>query len=503
MRHAVPVLLSAVVLGLAGCEPPVEGFETELRFVTPPNQDVFAELERLEVTFYYSGEEPIGFVIDEPFPAAQDLDDLPRAEAGEVRLEVLGWVEDGAAADGWRLAAQGEATDFALPADDPITVFLALKGQLAELPGELIHARSDGVAVPIDDHRAMIVGGLDEEGPVGPVELLEWDAVRVHDGVTSEAYGDLPRVAHTAFLVTDSGTAFDGRVTVVGGDASCPEFYCFPVNDAVTMLVAIRPGDMQFTDVSDNNLITVGARDVAQAGGRRAFLGGFNEGSYLTAISQFDPEAQAVAMTADALEESREQHAVTPLQETGGSVLVSGGFVLVNNTEPIMVAAAEIWSGSGDAVLTTGELNEPRFRHTGTLLEDGSVLIAGGATGDSWDDAGTALASAELYNPSTQEFTLLSSSLAYARQRHVAVRLDDEVGSVLICGGVVGAGGGAPVQPCERYDPTTQTFSVVEGSPLDPGGEGMMLVPLEDGSMLLLGGMADGVAQDEIYRFIP
>ncbi len=169
MRHAVPLLLlSAVVLGLAGCEPPVEGFETELRFVTPPNQDVFAELERLEVTFYYSGEEPIGFVIDEPFPGAQDLDDLPRAEPGEVRLEVLGWVEDGAAADGWRLAAQGEATDFALPAEDPITVFLALKGQLAELPGELIHPRSDGVAVPIDDHRAMIVGGLSEDGPVGP-----------------------------------------------------------------------------------------------------------------------------------------------------------------------------------------------------------------------------------------------------------------------------------------------------------------------------------------------
>ncbi len=308
-------------------------------------------------------------------------------------------------------------------------------------------------------------------------------------------------MGHNAFLVTDSGTAFDGRVTVTGGDGACPKFYCYPVNDAVTMLVAIRPGDMQFTDVSDFNLIHVGARPVPQAGGRHAFVGGFNEGNWLTGIAQFDPEAQAVELSGSSIQDGREQHALTPLQETGGSVLITGGFTLVNDT--IMIGSAEIWNGSGNAVLTTGELNEPRFRHTGTLLEDGSVLIAGGATGDSWDDDGTALASAELYNPSTQEFTLLSSTLAYARQRHVAVRLDDEVGSVLICGGVVGAGGGAPVQPCERYDPTTQTFSLVEGSPLDPGGEGMMLVPLEDGSVLLLGGMADGIAQGRIYRFIP
>ena len=44
----------------------------------------------------------------------------------------------------------------------------------------------------------------------------------------------------------------------------------------------------------------------------------------------------------------------------------------------------------------TGSMTTPRWNHTATLLNNGSVLIAGGST-----TTGTYLDTAEIYNPTT------------------------------------------------------------------------------------------------------
>lgn len=55
--------------------------------------------------------------------------------------------------------------------------------------------------------------------------------------------------------------------------------------------------------------------------------------------------------------------------------------------------------GQSGTFTVTGNLSTPRYYHTETVLTNGMVLVAGG------DDNGVSLATAQLYNPSTGQFT--------------------------------------------------------------------------------------------------
>ena len=128
-------------------------------------------------------------------------------------------------------------------------------------------------------------------------------------------------------------------------------------------------------------------------------------------------------------------------------------------------------------------LNTSRYQHSATLLNNGTVLIAGG---ESCASAGscTYLNSAELYNPNSGTITY-TGGLAVARTAP-AILLGN--GKVLVAGGYSCDANGncSSLSSAEVYDPNSSSFSGAGNMTLDRYGHTMTL--LENGKVLIAGG---------------
>ena len=126
---------------------------------------------------------------------------------------------------------------------------------------------------------------------------------------------------------------------------------------------------------------------------------------------------------------------------------------------------------------------------TATLLLDGRVLFAGGASGN----PALPLASAELYDPRTGTFTA-TGSMTVDRDGAVAVLLQD--GRVLVAGGWVNAGDNSETETAsaELYDPQSGTFTATGA--MSARGAVPTAVLLPDGHVLVIGGRVLPTALD-------
>jgi hypothetical protein len=166
-------------------------------------------------------------------------------------------------------------------------------------------------------------------------------------------------------------------------------------------------------------------------------------------------------------------HSATLLND--GKVLIAGG---VDFTD--LLPTAELYDATTRSFTETGSLGTARFGHTATLLLDGRVLIAGGTT---LQFGGFRLptTSAEIYDPATGTFSP-TGQLQLARSAQSATLLEN--GKVLIAGGAVDGG---VADTIEIYDPLAGTFTT--GPVLQ--GLGLSATRLNDGSVLLAGGAPD------------
>ena len=215
-----------------------------------------------------------------------------------------------------------------------------------ELLPPMNSARTLHRATTLPDGRVLLSGGVDNTGtPIGACELYDPIA-----GVFTQVGSmSVPRVGHTATLLPD------GRVLVVGGSSSF---------SSITAFVTSCRDTTEIFDPATN---------------------AFSAGPLLSEVKTFH---EAVALS-------------------DGRVLISGGITFytilgvpvltLSDVNQLYTPDLGIGVMGGNLVMNTA-----RAAHTAILLDDGSALLVGGATGNVLSP--TMLASAERYVPSSGAF---------------------------------------------------------------------------------------------------
>jgi hypothetical protein len=158
-----------------------------------------------------------------------------------------------------------------------------------------------------------------------------------------------------------------------------------------------------------------------------------------------------------------------------GKVLMVGG--ADNNGNAL--ASAELYDPVAHTFSVTGSLNTGRWLHAATLLNNGKVLITGGI-----DTAFNFLSTAELYDPASGTFSP-TGGMQTGRFVHTTTLLGN--GTVLIAGGI--GTGFSPLASAELYNPTTGAFTAAANMTHERGYHSALSLP--SGKVLLAGGMGD------------
>jgi len=197
---------------------------------------------------------------------------------------------------------------------------------------------------------------------------------------------------------------------------------------------------------------------------------------------------------ANAMQEPRSMHRATSLRrfpgDTRDDVLITGGGG-GNFIQPVATATTELFDPLTRSFRPGPPMAAPRAQHGATLLNDGRVLITGGAGPNA-----IGLTSCEIYDPATNTFAG-AAPMAAPRMGHATTLLAD--GRVLVSGGFATFQNGATnflaalqsaQDTLEVYDPATDTWSatVVMASPR----AGHRHAVLPNGNVMIVSGISGG-----------
>jgi hypothetical protein len=312
--------------------------------------------------------------------------------------------------------------------------------------GALNQPRSDGsVLVLLDDGRVLAIGG-------GYASADAIAGAEIFDAATSR-WTSVPDM-HVARSRPSATRLLDGTVLVAGGSAGSQVEASAEVFDP-------RTGTWTLTDPMSEPRAQHAA--VLLPDGRVLVAGGTQGQNPRLAAELYDPASGTWTRTAD-MTVWRASPSINLLLD--GTVLVAGGF-----GTGYALRATEVYDPRATTWTAVGFMHELRTDdHTGTLLADGRVLVAGGPG-----------STAEIYDPVTREWTR-TTAMGASEGGHAAARLPS--GRVLVAGGILG---GAALRSVLIFDPAVESWTAAPD--LLVPRIGPVYVVLGEGVVLIVGGV--------------
>jgi hypothetical protein len=288
--------------------------------------------------------------------------------------------------------------------------------------GNLQASRSEHTATLLNDGRVLLAGGTSgtNSNAVATAELYD------PTGATSSATGSMltGRYNHTATLLNN------GQVLVAGGSGAD--------GAALGSAELFNPATGVFSATGAMNSARSGHTATLLANGMVLVAGGRDANSKdLDTAELYDPTAKTFTTVAGIMTVTRVNQTAT-LFITGpdtGKVLLAGGF----DDSGIARNSAELFDPTSKSFTATTNMISGHTDHTATLLNDGTVLLAGGI------DSSGPTAVVELFDPTSGNFST-TGSLVTAREFHTSTLLND--GRALVTGGTNSSG---PLASAELY----------------------------------------------------
>ena len=337
--------------------------------------------------------------------------------------------------------------------------------------GSLVEARYMHTATVLADGTVLVAGGAQNSQsgfpPMTSAELYD------PSSGTWRAAGAMgvPRYMHSATLLADGMVLVAGGMDENGSPLASAELYdpSTGVWSETGPMIEARAGHTA-------TLLTDGTVLVAGGSGNTAETFDRTTGTWT---------ATEVMVT------TRNLQTATLLSD--GTVLLAGGDVASRPSDDPTPPSAELYDPDNRSWTATGEMVVTRVGHEAVLLPNGQVLVAGGDVYRNTDDTrGVPLASAELYDPASRQWSATASMHA-ARDVFSASPLPD--GLVLAVGGFE-LKGGAGLSSAEVYDPVARTWTLTP--PLTEKRAWHEAVLLSDGRVLVVGGLKGPIVDAEL-----
>jgi hypothetical protein len=348
-----------------------------------------------------------------------------------------------------------------LSATAPVTIV-----NVGFVPINSMAARSGHTATLLLDGSVLVAGGTTDSTSA---ELFFPESSSLVATGGNMVYG---RTGHCASLLPD------GRVLIVGGgDSNGNLFKTSEIFDPTTQI---------FSATGGLNQARTGATATLLPNGKVLIAGGQDSaGALLRSAELYEPSTGTFTLTGS-MHLARAQHTATLLSD--GKVLLLGS---ITDT-----SSAELFDPTSGSFSTTGPLIEARAHHTATLLQNGNVLVLGGTQVMPPDGGGAApapvsLNSAEVYDPVKGVFRT-AGKLLVARDSHSATLLEN--GTLLVAGGYVHVfdGDADPewytIFAAELFDPAT--FISTTAASLETDRAEHVATKLNNGQVLITGGVS-------------